>query len=68
MNVYSTTPAWSRAEPQLDLLSTDEADDFYRAVNCADFQGFRRHSKEDTGSRSSKCREHNALCTGKKEF
>lgn len=53
---------------RLDLLSTDEADDFYRAINCADFQGFRRHSKEDTGSRSSKCREHNASCTGKKEF
>lgn len=27
---------------RLDLLSTDEADDFYRAIGCADFQGFRR--------------------------
>ena len=27
---------------RLDLLSMGEADDFYRAINCADFQGFRR--------------------------
>lgn len=27
---------------RLDLLSTGEADDFYRAIDCADFQGFRR--------------------------
>ena len=27
---------------RLDLLSTDEADDFYRAMDCIDFQGFRR--------------------------
>lgn len=31
---------------RVDLLSTDEADDFYRAIDCADFQGFRRRSKE----------------------
>ena len=30
---------------RLDLLSTDEADDFYRAINCTDFQGFRRRSE-----------------------
>ena len=30
---------------RLDLLSTDEADDFYRAIDCADFQGFRRQSE-----------------------
>lgn len=29
---------------RLDLLSTDGADDFYRAIDCADFQGFRRRS------------------------
>lgn len=27
---------------RLDLLSTDEADNFYRAIDCADFPGFRR--------------------------
>ena len=27
---------------RLDLLSTDEADDFYRAIDSVDFQGFRR--------------------------
>ena len=27
---------------RLDLLSTDEADDFYRAIDCVNFQGFRR--------------------------
>ena len=27
---------------RLDLLSMSEADDFYRAIDCADFQGFRR--------------------------
>lgn len=30
---------------RLDLLSTGEADDFYRAIDCADFQGFRRRSE-----------------------
>ena len=30
---------------RLDLLSTDKADDFYRAIGCADFQGFRRRSE-----------------------
>ena len=30
---------------RLDLLSTDEGDDFYRAIDCADFQGFRRRSE-----------------------
>ena len=36
---------------RLDLLSTDEADDFYRAIDCADFQGFRRRSEEDIESK-----------------
>ena len=36
---------------RLDLLSTGEADDFYRAIDCADFQGFRRRSEEDTRSK-----------------
>ena len=30
---------------RLDLLSTDEADGFYRAINFTDFQGFRRRSE-----------------------
>ena len=30
---------------RIDLLSTDEADDFYRAIDCVDFQGFRRRSE-----------------------
>ena len=30
---------------RLDLLSTGEADDFYRAIDCVDFQGFRRRSE-----------------------
>ena len=30
---------------RLDLLSTGEADDFYRSIDCADFQGFRRRSE-----------------------
>ncbi len=30
---------------RLDLLSTGEADDFYRSIDCVDFQGFRRRSK-----------------------
>ena len=30
---------------RLDLLSTDETNDFYRAINCTDFQGFRRRSE-----------------------
>ncbi|MYK19564.1 GNAT family N-acetyltransferase [Candidatus Poribacteria bacterium] len=30
---------------RLDLLSTDESDDFYRVIDCVDFQGFRRRSK-----------------------
>ena len=34
---------------RLDLLSTGEADDFYRAIDCADFQGFRRRSKVTGG-------------------
>ena len=30
---------------RLDLLSTGETDDFYRAINCVDFQGFRLRSE-----------------------
>ena len=30
---------------RLDLLSMGEADDFYRTIDCADFQGFRRRSE-----------------------
>ena len=30
---------------RLDLLSTGEADDFYRSIGCVDFQGFRRRSR-----------------------
>ena len=30
---------------RLDLLSMGEADDFYRTIDCADFQGFRRQSE-----------------------
>ncbi len=30
---------------RLDLLSTGEADNFYRVIDCADFQGFRRCSE-----------------------
>ncbi len=30
---------------RLDLLSTGEADDFYRAISCVDFQGFRRRAE-----------------------
>ena len=30
---------------RLDLLSMNEADDFYRSIDCADFQGFRRRSE-----------------------
>ena len=30
---------------RLDLLSMGEADDFYRSIDCADFQGFRRRSE-----------------------
>ena len=30
---------------RLDLLSMDAADAFYRAIDCADFQGFRRRSE-----------------------
>ena len=30
---------------RLDLLSMDKADDFYRSIDCADFQGFRRRSE-----------------------
>ena len=30
---------------RLDLLSMGEVDNFYRAIDCADFQGFRRQSE-----------------------